>query len=219
MKAGRSCTYDFSFQCEEKGFLTCSLKAMEENPEIWKYYFSDFISSMLHLESTDGISQHILRAFFVDLEEEKRILERLVQLYVYMDVYHFELAKMATILRPLDHIQHVENSSFIAFSPTKSSPTEELLDVVQQTKQPLGTAKHLSAFVVSHLFNALMGAVYGQAKSPSSQSNAEKMLKWYKAYRCVNTYISVIVENYLYLLIFKCYNSQFNARILNFTGM
>lgn len=191
MKAGRSCTFDFSFlQSEEKGFLTHSLKAMEENPEIWKYYFSDFISSMLHLESTDGISQHILRAFFVELEQEKRILERLVQLHVYMDVYHFELAEMATILRPLDHIQHVENASFNAFSPNKISPSEELLDVVQQTKQPLGTAEHLSAFVVNHLFNALMGAVYGTAKSPNSQCNPEKMLEWCKAYRYVHTYVS-----------------------------
>lgn len=164
------------------------MKAMEENPEIWEYYFSDFISSMLHLESSDGISQRILRAFFMGLKQEKSILERLVQLHVYMDVYHLELAKMATVLRPLDRIQNVVKASPNALSPIIASPTKELVDVVQQTRHPLGTPEHLSAFVVSHLFNALVGAAYGQAKSPSSQelvSNPGKMLEWYKAYRYV----------------------------------
>ena len=162
---------------------------MEENPEIWEYYFSDFISSMLHLETSDGISQRILRAFFMELKQEKSILERLVQLHVYMDVYHLELAKMATVLRPLDRIQNVVKASPNALSPIIASPTKELVNVVQQTRHPLGTPEHLSAFVVSHLFNALVGAAYSQAKSPSPQelaSNPEKLLEWYKAYRYVH---------------------------------
>ena len=175
--------YNFSFlQSEEESFLTYSLKAMEENPEKWEYYFSDFISSMLHLESSDGISQRIIRTFFVGLKQKKSILEKVVKLHVYMDVYQLELAKMAGVLRSLDRIQNVVTSPN-ALSPIVASPTKELVDVVQQTRHPLGTPEHLCAFVVNHLFSAL---VHGQAQSPSSQervSNPEKLLEWYKAYR------------------------------------
>ena len=62
------------------------------------------------------------------------------------------------------------------------------MDVVQKTQHPLGTPEHLSAFVIGHLFNALVGVSYGRAKSPSSEelvTSLDKMLMWYKAYRCV----------------------------------
>ena len=110
-----------------------------------------------------------------------------VQLHVYMNVYHLELAKMATVLRPLDRIQHVSRAAPNALSPLVASPTKQLVDVVQETKHPLGTPEHLSAFVVGHLFNALVGAAFGQ-KSPSSPNlinNPDKMLMWYRAYRYV----------------------------------
>ena len=105
-----------------------------------------------------------------------------------MDVYHLELAKMATVLRPLDRIQRVAKSSPNALSPLVTSPSMQLVDVVQKTQHPLGTPEHLSAFVVGHLFNALVGAAFGQIKAPNScelVNNPEKMLMWYKAYRYV----------------------------------
>ena len=177
----------FFAQSDEKSFLAHSLKAQEEDPEIWNYYFSDFIARTLHLESREGISQRILRAFFLQLYDEKTALERAVQLHVYMNVYHLELAKMATVLRPLDRIQHVSRLAPNVLSPTVTSPTKQLVEVVQQTKHPLGTPEHLSAFVVGHLFSGLVGAAFGQ-KSPASPrlvNNPDRMLMWYKAYRCV----------------------------------
>ena len=173
-------------QSEVKSSLAHSLKATGENPELWDHYFGDFIARTLHLESTEGISQRILRAFFVQLYEEKTILERVVQLHVYMDVYHLELAKMATVLRPLDQIQHVSKLTPNALSPIVMSPTKQLVDVVHKTRHPLGSPEHLSAFVVGHLFNALVGAAFGQCKSPTSRelvSNPAKMKMWYRAYR------------------------------------
>ena len=156
------------------------------NPELWDYYFSDFIAHTLHLDSTDGISQRIMRAFFAQLDQERTVLERVVQLHVYMDVYHLELAKMATVLRPLDHIQHVAMSSSNTLSPFVTSPTIQLVDVVQKVEHPLGTPQHISAFVIGHLFNALVCAAFGQVKAPNSQefvNNRGEMMMWYKEYR------------------------------------
>ena len=174
-------------QSDEKSFLAHSLKAQEDNPVIWDYYFSDFIARTLHLESSEGISQRILRAFFIQLYEEKTTLERIAQLHVYMNVYHLELAKMATVLRPLDQIQHVSREAPNTLSPLVTSPTKQLVDAVHATRHPLGTPDHLSAFVVGHLFNGLVGAAF-RHKSPTSPNlvnNPDKMLMWYKAYRYV----------------------------------
>ena len=172
-------------QNDKKSFLAPSLRAQEMDPEIWGFYFSDFLACTLHLESSEGISQRILHAFFIQLHQEKTLLERVAQLHVYMNVYHLELAKMATVLRPLDQIQRVSHLVPNALTPQVVSPTKKLLEVVQQTQHPLGTPEHLSAFVVNHLFNALVGAAFGQKlpTSPQLVSHPEKMLTWYKAYR------------------------------------
>ena len=161
------------------------------------------------MESTGGISQRILRAFFVQLNDEKTVLERVVLLHVYMNVYRLELAKMATVLRPLDRIQHVAKLAPNALSPLVTSPTRELVDVVRQLQHPLGTAQHLSAFVVGHLFNALVGAAYSHSQTPSSPelvSNPTKMTMWYKAYRYMDlilcTKICIHVHMYTYYYIY-----------------
>ena len=172
-------------------YLTYSLEAMEAHPEVWDHYFNDFIAHTLHLDSGimyEGISQKILKAFFSQLYREASTLERVVQLHVYINVYHLELAKMATVLRPLNRIQHMAKSSPNVLSPLVASPTKELLDVVQRTQHPLGTPEHLSAFVISHLFNALVNTAFCNAQSSTPQnlaSSPEKLIMWYKAYRYV----------------------------------
>ena len=163
---------------------------MEANPELWDYYFNDFIAHTLHLEASgrfEGITQQILKAFFSQLYQEAT-LERVVQLHVYINIYHLELAKMATVLRPLNRIQRVAKSAPNALSPLVASPTRELVDIVQKTQHPLGTPEHLTAFVVGHLFNALVGAAFGSAESstsPALVTNPDKIQMWYKAYRLV----------------------------------
>ena len=169
---------------------------MEDNPSLWDFYFSDFIARTLHLERQESISQKILRAFFIQLYQEKTVLDRVVQLHVYMNVYHLELAKMATVLRPLDKIQSASKLCPNALSPLVVSPTRELVDVVRKTQHPLGSPEHLSAFVVGHLFNALVGAAFGQRSSPTSQalvSNPVQMLMWYRAYRYMQIYSALFL--------------------------
>lgn len=122
-----------------------------------------------------------------------------------MNVYHLELAKMATVLRPLDRIQHVSRSAPNALSPLVTSPSKELVNVVHKTQHPLGSPEHLSAFVIGHLFNALVGAAFGQRLSPTSQelvSNPAKMLTWYKAYRYV---FKIYASVYIYQCLVHCW--------------
>ena len=147
---------------------------MEANPELWDYYFNDFIAHTLHLEASgrfEGITQQILKAFFSKLYQEA-MLERVVQLHVYNNIYHLDLAKMATVLRTLNHIQHVARPVSSTLSP--------LVDT-QETQHSVGTPEHQSAFIVGHLFSALVEATTSQ----ELVTNGDKILMWYKAYRCV----------------------------------
>jgi len=170
----------FLFQSEPKHYLVHSLEAMEANPELWDYYFNDFISHALHLEDScrfEDITQQILKAFFSKLYQEA-MLERVVQLHVYNNMYHLNLAKMATVLRTLNRIQHAARPA---------SSTLSLVDA-QETQHSVGTPEHQTAFVVGHLFNALVGAAFGSAESstsPALVTNPDKIQMWYKAYRLV----------------------------------
>ena len=154
-------------------------------PAIWDCYLKDFIAHTLHLDGSEGISHNILHTFFEQLCKDKTMFERITQLYIYITVNQLELAKMATLLRPLDCIQYVSVLSPSSLSPLTTSSSVELVDEVQKRKYPLQSSEHLSDFVVIHLFSGLVGAAFGQ-NFPSSLnviSNTEQMLTWYKAYR------------------------------------
>ena len=175
----------FSTQSDEKSFLPISLKAQQTNPIIWNCYFNDFIAQTLHVEVSKGISQDILRAFFTQLHD-KTMLERVAQLHIYINIFQLDLARMATVLRQLDHIQHVSCSGPNPISSLVKYSTKDLVDVVQQSLHPLGSPQYLIAFVVGHLFNGLMGAAFGETSlSPALINNTEGMLTWYKAYRYI----------------------------------
>ena len=177
---------DFWFQSSPDHHLVHSVKAMESNPELWDYYFNDFIARTLHLETGgkfEGITQLILKAFFSQLYKEPTTLERVVQLHVYVSTYNLELAKMATVLRPLDRIQKVSQLVPNVLSPRLSSPTKELVETVEKTLHPLGTPQHLAAFIVGHLFDGLVGAAFGKHISMELVPSPDQMLMWYKVYR------------------------------------
>ena len=178
--------YFLTTQSCDGSLLALSLKAMESIPEIWDYYFSDFIAQTLHLEISDGITQDILRVFFIQRLKEKTMLERVADLHSFTNINHLDLAKLATVLRSLDQIKHVSGSVSNPLSPIVTSPTEQPVYVVRGKGHQLGLHEHIIlTFVVSHLFHCLVGAVFGQ-KSPTLPilvSNPDKMLMWYMAYR------------------------------------
>lgn len=183
------------------------MKAQQTN-HIWNCYLNDFIAQILHVEVSKGISQDILRAFFTQLHD-KAVFERVAQLHIYINIYQHDLPRMATVLRQLDHIQHVSCSGPNTTSYLMKSSAKDLVDEVQQSLHPLGTPQYLTAFVVGHLFNGLMGAAFGET-SPSPANlvnNTEGMLTWYKAYRyivCVLVLYDYIVTSVWYSLFYLC---------------
>ena len=57
-------------------------------------------------------------------------------------------------------------------------PSQQLVNAIHLTQNPLGTPKHIATFVVNTLFNAIVEVSIGNmAKVP------EKMMVWFKVYR------------------------------------
>lgn len=92
-----------------KQVLELVASAMSDDNELWKRYFNDFVLHKLQLDSEDsagGIAQQILHTFMSQLHSLKA-LERIVNLHAYLHVYQLDLAKMASILRPLNKLHKV----------------------------------------------------------------------------------------------------------------
>ncbi len=151
--------------------------------ELWQHYFADFTLRKLHLESgvegKSGITEQILVSYFGQLHQQETVT-RVVILHVYIRVYQLDLARMATVLRPLNKIQDVARKVPELLSPLPSSPTRQFISAVKQTQHPLGTPEDLSAFIVNTLFHALVGSSYSR---DSLAAIMEKLGVWYKAYR------------------------------------
>lgn len=153
---------------------------MGGHQELWQRYFDDFIRYKLRLNTGEGaISQEILKAFFGQLHQQEATI-RMINLHVYIRVYQLDLAKMATVLRPLDKLQQMARATPPAISPLESSPSKHLIKIVHETHQPLGTPEHFSTFIIDTLFNALVGTTYGQKTFGELTA---KMGIWFKAYR------------------------------------
>jgi len=85
-----------------------AVEAMGRHFDLWQRYFNDFLLHKLRLGGLRGeaISQQILYVFFGQLHEQGAMI-RMVSLHCYIHIYHLKLAKMATVLRPLNQIQQV----------------------------------------------------------------------------------------------------------------
>ena len=82
---------------------------MSKDIDLWDRYFNDFVLHKLRLDSEDsssGIAQQILHTFLGQLHQLES-LERVVGLHSYLHVYQLDLAKMASVLRPLNKLQKV----------------------------------------------------------------------------------------------------------------
>lgn len=156
---------------------------MSLHKELWQHYFSDFTLRKLHLESEgegeSGITEQILVCYFGQLHQQET-MTRVVTLHAYIRVYQLDLARMATLLRPLNKIQQVARDAPQLLSPLPASPTREFISAVKHTQHPFGTPEHLSAFIVDTLFHALVGSTYNPG---SLEVQMEKMKLWYKTYR------------------------------------
>ena len=172
-------------QTRESRILSISLEALEENPELWECYFKNVIVQTLCLERTEGISHEILWTFFSKLCEEKTILMRAVRLHVHMSTSH--LVRKANIFRCLDQIAEMSTFALSQLSHINTHSKQKLMDMVKdlRNKNPLGTCESLSEFVISHLFNALVGAAYchGTEYPWEPVKNMDTMVAWHDSYR------------------------------------
>jgi len=65
-------------------------------------------------------------------------------------------------------------------SPSDMSPSNKLLSIVQQTQHPFGSPEHLATFVVTTLFDALVGFLY---PSEGSVNYDDNMIIWHNVFR------------------------------------
>ena len=161
-------------QSKSKESVVTFVQAIARNPALWSYYFSNFIISKLHLESI--IAKQIVQEVFGNLCTLD-IAERVVYLHAYIAVYQLNLAKVATILRSHAQIEKIKPKKL---SPPPPSPMKQFMYSINQTGSTL-SIQRLSTFVISALFNALLGCMYGGAGA------LEQLKQWYRAYLDITT--------------------------------
>ncbi len=121
---------------------------------LWQRYLEDFTHHKLHLDfGTAGISHKILRVAFGKLEEQLP-LQRLAILHVYVHIHKLNLAKVVSVLRPLERI---EVAASILPSLSVQSPTQSFLHNVEHSGDFLGRPEALSVFIIDMLFSAITG--------------------------------------------------------------
>ena len=162
--------------------VTC-VQAVVRNPELWTSYFNNFIVSKLHLTSSESIiEKQIVQEVFGNLTTLD-VIDRIVYLHAYVAVYQLDLAKVATTLRSLAQIEKIKPVSSNILSPPPLSPTKQLMYSIRQSGSAL-SIQQLSSFVISALFNALLGCMYGGLPQAGA---LEQLKKWYRAYLDITT--------------------------------
>ena len=173
-------------QSKEETVVSVAVKAMKSVDGLWQNYLEDFTHQKLRLEfGNSGISQKVLQAAFGKLEERSAI-QRVAVLHVYIHLHKLNLAKIVSILRPLDQI---EKAKAVLPSLTQgiSSPSHILNDI-ESKGSFLGCPETLSSFIINTLFCAIAGiSVNCTTPDDPKLEEAEKqqIMLWFKAYRDV----------------------------------
>lgn len=88
---------------------------MSTNTELWRCYFNNFISHKLELvdqgcapETESDFAQQILSIYFEYLDDKEDGLRKITELHT---TYQLEIARLVTVLRPLNKIQRVRNNN------------------------------------------------------------------------------------------------------------
>ena len=170
-------------QCKSKESVVTFVQVIAQNPALWSYYFSNFIASKLHITSLESIiAKQIVQEVFGNLSTLD-ITKRVVYLHAYVAVYQLDLAKVATILLSLAQIEKIKPVSSNILSPPPPSSTKQFMYSIRQTGSTL-SIQQLSTFVISALFNALLGCMYGGLPQAVA---LEQLKQWYRAYLDITT--------------------------------
>ena len=159
-------------QIGEGTCLSVAIQALSENDSLWQKYLEDFTHQKLHLEyGNTGTGHKILRAAFGKLEKREAFL-RLSILHVYVHIHKLNLAKVVSILRPLDKIE-VAVSVFPSLSEKIHNPAHSFLHDVQDSGDFLGRPEALSVFIIDTLFGAIAGIGMSCHETSKREKNAE----------------------------------------------
>lgn len=166
--------------------ISVAVRAMMSLDGLWQNYLEDFTHQKLRLEfGNSGISHKVLQAAFGKLEE-RSALQRVAVLHVYIHLHKLNLAKIVSILRPLDQI---ERAKAVLPSLTRGtrSPSHILHDM-ERNENFLGCPETLSAFIISTLFSAIAG-ICMNCTTPDDPKLGEReeqqIILWFKAYKDV----------------------------------
>lgn len=174
--------------------LAVAVNALLRNDGLWQKYLEDFTRQKLHLDySNSGISHKILQAAFGKLEE-RDALQRIAILHIYVHVHKLNLARVASVLRPLDKIE-VAASILPSLVEKAQSPSQSFLHDVQHSGGFLGSPEALSVFIMDTLFSAIAGismSHISEESTPATDTDSQEtegslkqLTLWYKVYRDV----------------------------------
>ena len=173
-------------QGDERTPLSVGLKALLSLNSHWVKYVEDFTHQKLLLEfGNAGTSDKVRRAAFGDLENRTQV-QRLAVLHVYVYIHKLNLAKLVSILRPLDQFEDAVLTLTSLASP--KDPTKSLLASVEDGSDLLGCSEALSSFIISTLFKAIAFismAYFAQGERQLMEKEVEQVKIWFKAYRDV----------------------------------
>ena len=112
-------------------------------------------------------------------------MQRLALLHVYVHMHKVNLAKVVSILRPLDQIEVAVSVLPSLHSVQVMSPTSRHELLYQSgSEDVLESSEALSVFIISALFNAISGI--GMSCSSSMGTREEQEIKvWFQTYRDV----------------------------------
>lgn len=195
MDACNICYFSLT-QAEEKTCISITVQALMKSDNLWQKYLEDFTRQKLRLEfGSTGISHKILRAAFGKLEKRNAI-QRLALLHVYIHMHRVNLAKVVSILRPLDQIEVAVSVLPSLHSVPVSSPTHALIDE-SESQDVLESSEALSVFIINTLFNAISGIGMSCSSSlnPHVGTHEEQEIKvWFQAYRDMVSAVRVVIK-------------------------
>ena len=159
---------------------------MKSEDSLWQNYLEDFTHQKLRLEfGSSGLSHKVLRASFGKLEERSAV-QRVAVLHVYIHLHKLNLAKIVSILRPLDQIEKAK-AVFPSLTERVGSPSH-ILQEMESDGNLLGCPETLSAFIISTLFSAIAGISMSctPPENPKlEETEVQQIMLWFKAYKDV----------------------------------
>lgn len=166
--------------------ISVAVRAMISSDGLWQNYLEDFTHQKLRLEfGNSGISHKVLQAAFGKLEERGAV-QRVAVLHVYIHLHKLNLAKIVSILRPLDQIERAK-AVFPSLTEGARSPSQILHDM-ESNGNFLGCPETLSAFIINTLFSAIASICMNctTPDDPKLEEREEQQITlWFKAYKDV----------------------------------